>query len=262
MLLGIALRAKQGRAPGLRSEVGSMVLSRHPLRGYPWRLAMLACAAFLIVPLAVLTADASKPPVVANVMVGPMVWTIILGFIIMSRESFSYRENKFPVVLPIAAFISVAVGIGNHAHGFLHDHRMSRHRPDVQQVERLYDDMALEARRRHWSQITVFNTLVAGYLNGEMPSVLTCERHGYWIESRSAVSTVLRIPEREALELAAESDFVVLARPQRANLMYQYPFNQEMQSMLPQFEDLCNRDFREVGEYRAYGEEFRLYARR
>ena len=228
----------------------------------PLSLAWIASGVFLIVPLVALTLDVSKSPVVAGIMVGPLVWLVILGVVTLLRGHFPSRATPLAFALGLAALASVGWGVRTQAAAYSRDRSMSRHRRDVQEVTRLYDDLSAEARKRGWSDVGVFCTSISDCLDGQLASVLAFERHGYILHAGDLTTTVLEIPEPDVFRQIAVSEFVILSRRVGPPPLYDYPFNLELEAMRPRVESACERDMIEIGRYRIYDREVRLFVRR
>jgi hypothetical protein len=225
-------------------------------------LAWAASAAFLLAPLVVLTLDISKSPVVASIMVGPLAWGLMLGITTMLRGRFPTRPTLLAFALGLAALAAVGWGVRTQAAAYSRDRFMSQHRRDVRQIERLYDDVATESRRRGWNDVGVFCTAKTDCLDGQLATVLAFERHGQVLHAGDLTTTVLEIPEPEVFRQIAASHFVILARRLGPPPPFDYPFNKELEAMRPRVQAVCERDMTEIGRYRFYGREVRLFVRR
>jgi hypothetical protein len=247
-----------------RSEEGTTGSKREttPLDTYPLSLAWAASGAFLIVPLAALTMDVSKSPVVADVMVVPLVWLVILAGLTLLRGRFPSRPTPLAFALGFAAIASIGWGVRTQVAAYSADRFMSQHRRAVQTIARLYDDMAAETRWRGWPDIGVFCNSIDDCLNGQIATVLTYERHRYLLHAGDMSMTVLAIPEEDVFRQIAASHFVILSLRPSPPGAFDYPFNQELDALRPRVEAVCQRDMTEVGHYPIFGSDVRLFVRR
>lgn len=249
--------------PGDRTAVPAVAeRGATPLAEYPLALAWGAVGAFFVVPLVALTLDVSKSPVVADVMVGPLAWLVILGMLALLRGRFPSRPTPWAVALGFAAVASIGWGVRTQAAAYSADRFMSQHRRGARAIGRLYDDLAAEARRRGWSDVGVFCNSIDDYLNGQIATVLTYERHGYLLHAGNTSLTVLAIPEQEVFRQIAASQFVILCHRTVPSDSFDYPFNRELDAMRPRVEAVCRRDRTEIGHYQIFGNEVRLFVRR
>lgn len=227
-----------GVAPSKRSYIGWFV------------------AASLLVPLAALTADPAKSPVVADVMVGPLVWAVLLLAIFLTD---AYRGVAQPLWmrlgLAILAVILLARGTLAQVNHYVHRGPASRHSAEIASLLNLSDQIAKDCNEMGWTAPTFATDATSDALNFRVFEVLTFERHGQildaWEELSESPMASAPAPPEAKLRFA---DFVVdieSSAPQSGT--FEYPFDQSARKIRPQILAYCRRsmvelDRRHIGE--------------
>jgi len=247
----------------LRRRVRDGALRESAPTTFPIKPAVTFIAASLLLPLAVLTADVSKSPVVADIMVAPLIWLVMLGFISLTRA-----DQPEPIGPPcqtafgIAAIVLLGVGITVQARSYSHTRWMSQHRRGVERITAMCDLIADQAKARGWRDIAVFNDSVTDYLNVQSVGVLTYERHGYLLQAGDQFASLLQVPDAKVFALLGSSQFAILSHRIWPAPPYDYPINLELARLHPQLEAICHRDMTTIGRYRIFDREIDVFVRR
>jgi hypothetical protein len=247
------------RAKSATNEVAIQVHSPP----FPLRLALVFVTASLLIPLAILTSDVSKSPVVGGILVAPLLWIVMLGIVGLTKTS---RQKEFrrsiETAFVVAAVLVVVFGLTVQARKYSQSRWMSHHRRGVENVTALCDLIASHAKAAGWSDIAVFNDSVADYLNVQNIEVLTYERHGYILQAGDQFSSVLEVPQQQVFDLLAGSHFAILSHRVWPPPAYDYPIDLELERLHPQLEAICRREMTQIGHYRIFDREIEVFMRR
>jgi hypothetical protein len=208
----------------------------------------------LAVPLAVLTADTAKSPVVGGILVTPLLWAVLLA---LSRLAPRAR----PAALWVTSGAVLAAGGAFQVYRLTGPARSDAFAPSVEartDVSRLHDDITRVIRQRGLTHPWVLTDRKRDYVPALHVSAY--ERHGQFLYVNYPLLPVLWKPSnREVLEALRRSDFVILTAPgplAKGLLPYDY----KLAEMEPRLRDHCTRRLTRVGTYRV-PEEIDLYAR-
>jgi hypothetical protein len=226
---------------------------------FPLGMAYLFAVACLLAPMAILTMDVAKSPVVANVMVAPLVWLAVLSLVRFPRGSV---VPGFEGILALFAVAVLSLGIRNQVKAYDADRFMSRHRQDVEKIESMDDLIAERSRAGHLQSITIFNNRISDYLNAEVCRLMTYERHGYFVNVGDQFSSLLEVPQSEIFKQLGECEFAMISRCDRHAAGYDYPFNHEMEQLEPKVQAICQQTMDKIGVYRIFDYEVIVFARR
>ena len=220
----------------------------------------LACFA---VPLVLLTLDVSKSPVVASILIVPLVWLVVIGLVALDQPSGSNRTGARRKCFEVAlAIFAIVCGVRTQLSAYKHDRLMSRRYTDVNNITLMSDLMAARAKSAGWESPMVFNGDTADYLYSQVVKVLTYERHGYLLDIGDQFGTVTALPEPQVFKLLAESDFVILTQRTAPAAAYEYPFDREMARLHPALMAYCRQNLERIAEYDIFNRHVTLFMRR
>jgi hypothetical protein len=246
----------------LKSATSEVAVQAHS-PPFPWRLALVFVAASLLIPLAILTSDVSKSPVVGGILVAPLLWIVMLGIVGLTKTS---RQKGFrrsiETAFAVVAVLVVAFGLTVQARKYSQNRWMSHHRRGVENVTALCDLIASHANTAGWRDIAVFNDSAADYLNVQNIEVLTYERHGYILQAGDQFSSLLEVPPQQVFDLLADSHFAILSHRVWPPPAYDYPIDVELERVHPQLEAFCRREMTQIGHYRIFDREIDVFMRR
>ena len=246
----------------LKSDTNDVAVQAHS-PPFPLRLALGFVTASFLIPLAILTSDVSKSPVVGGILVAPLLWVVMLGIVGLTKAGRKKEIRRFiEAALAVVAVLVVVFGLTVQARKYSQSRWMSQHRRGVQNVTALCDLIASHAKAAGWRDIAVFNDSVADYLNVQNIEVLTYERHGYILQAGDQFSSLLEVPQQQVFDLLAGSHFVILSHRVWPPPAYDYPIDLELEGLHPQLESFCRREMRQIGHYRIFDREIDVFMRR
>lgn len=256
LLIGAAVAFRCKRKPG-------EVADDSEFGNYPLGLASLFVGVSLLLPLAILTSDISKSPVVGGILVSPLLWLVMLGFVGLTKTC---RRVQFPqsreIALAVLAAMMIGLGITVQARSYAHIRLMRDHRRGVQNIAALSDLIAEKSNSRGWRDVAIFNDTVADYLNVQNVEILAYERHGYILKAGDQFGSLLEIPEAQVFKRLRESHFAILTRRIYPPPPYDYPIDLELDRLHPQLEAICRHEMALIAHYRIFDRNIDLYMRR
>lgn len=198
----------------------------------------LAC---LLVPLAALTADTAKSPVVGDIMVAPLVWLVVLSLIVLAA---AYRNRRpLPAVrigLIVLAVLVVREGMMVQADRELKPTDASRNRPQIEKLLGLYDRVGDDASAMGWRAPSFAFDSTSDALNFKVFAVMEFERRGRaFTPSEVMANTIFLRNPAEIDQRLACADFALLTQPWPGRRPTPYAFDREMQRRRPQLFAWC-----------------------
>jgi hypothetical protein len=203
------------------------------------------------VPLVVLTADSAKSPVVAGVMVGPILWAVVLG---AARLALRAR----PRVLGIVAGVVFVAGAAFQVRRLSGPMNTGLPTAARKETVRLHADMARLVREHGWTRPTMLTDRKRDYIYA-FP-VWIYEREHVLMPVDNPLEYMIWAPPRsDVLRTLQESRLVILTRPVPHDA-WRYPFELKLEKLEPRLRRYCERHLTLIGTYHV-PEEIRLYAR-
>ena len=215
-------------------------------------LAFLAlCVA---VPIAVLTANESKSPVVGGVVVPPLICLVATGAWLALR-----RDAAGLAAMKVLGAVGVAVGLSSYVGGVLRPVRSPLDRADARTMVGVYDALARYAQDAGWSTVRMASTSVAEHVWPAVLPVLAYERQRWLPEISVAGLSIFAPDPKTFLEAIRGSDVVFLSEPVRGPTLF--PFDKAMRRLHPELRALCDRDFFLLRRVNVFGAGLSVYVR-
>lgn len=214
--------------------------------------AFVAAAAML--PIAVLSLDAHKSPVVADVAVAPLV--VLLAMI-------AGRLIRRQAVLRGAALLVLVMGGASFFRSLNRPTPLSRHPDEMNQLDRLYDRIArgAEAHRRG-ETVLLATDCTADYLYCDAVAVMIYERHHVLPGVNELIAGIFERPEDQVLASLRQADFVFLTTRTGRAPRFEYPFDREMERLHPRLQQFCRQHLIEIDHSRVIDRDVTLLASR
>jgi hypothetical protein len=221
---------------------------------------LLCC---LAVPYGLLTLDQAKSWEACNILVPPVLWLVLLAAAAVSRV----RPADLAPRLRTAAFAALAAavlagGIFAQVRSYRRHSYFTQHRPDVEEVTRLFDLVEQHCRRTHYLTPHVAVTSnAADYLTPVIIPAFLYERHGVLIRPSvgSLGGTIYEVSAAEALADLQKSDVVLLADP--AGVRSPYPFDRCMKDLYPELKRYCDYNLWPARRSHLFHQDVTLYVR-
>lgn len=226
--------------------------------------ALFFTAVCVLVPMAVLSSDQDKTPVVADVMIGPLLWFVSLLVILLAR---AWRGTALTgvrrVALPIAAALILTVGISTQLSAYASHGVMTQNRPDIESVLALYDRITDDCQAIGQTSSMMAFDCMADDLNSSVLEVEAYERHGVLLKpGETMAKTIGPVAAEELTRDLALADFVLLSEhPAPPPGGFEYPFETSVRQAKPQLLDYCRKNLLEEGHASLFGRDITLYIR-
>ena len=215
-----------------------------------------------VMPLAILTLNLSKSPVVASVSVTPIVLlaTFLLYRVLLASRVSPQLAN---VSCTACAAVSVFIGMTLMANA---EGRPDVHAANVTEVKQLlkaYDDITAYCQRFRLKQPIFVSDRILEYFNGTAAAVIIFERTGLNLGPRELLA--YNIWERstdEVLRVAATADCaLVTLDPLEKIQAPQYPFHQSAANWQAPYRNLVTSQMVQIAELAMPGHRFQLFVR-
>ncbi len=225
--------------------------------GLRWPLATSALG--LLIPYVVLTANESKSPVTANVLVPPLVLLAAIGVASLTWQASGARRSA-------AVALCAAILVGGIV---LQVDRVSRPqyapaaRADLEAASRMAIDIGDYLARGQfakprWGTDTIMDALASG-----TAEVFYYEQRGVWLGIQPGMGHApidFSYTVDELLDQAASGDVLVLTSP-GAGGPARYPLEQSLQAARPRLRELAERELIPLGQYRMFGRDVTVFVR-
>ncbi len=175
-------------------------------------VSLIIAGIWILIPLALFTFDEAKSPVVAGVMVVPVVAAICYIYLLLSGRSLAgHAGTRFMRIELGAATLLIALACAYSVQ------LNSRRQPNLQMAKdatELYasfDDIATEIHRSNLKQPRIATDSILDYFNGPVVKVMTYERTGRLVETQELLATtIMAVPKSVALAAIEKADFALV----------------------------------------------------
>ncbi|MDY3554431.1 hypothetical protein R5W24_003553 [Gemmata sp. JC717] len=197
-------------------------------------------------PFLVLNVNAVKSPVVANVLLPPLV--------LAALAPLTVGRGRLASAGAVAA---LALGLGG-----LLEH-LAAPGPfvaaDARVSVKLLDDLIETRGRKGFEAPEVFNDACTHDVTGLGLQILEFERTGRWVRYPDG-TPIFAGDEEDHMRRLARCEFVVLKGVPAGQ--FRYPYDEQMERMRPRLKAYCDERMEKVGEYRILGRTVTTYVRR
>ena len=210
-----------------------------PIDGTAWAF-VIAC---LMVPLGALTGDVAKSPVVADIMVAPLLWLFLLSLIALARLGRGMPSPRnVRVALSVFAAALLLDGMRVQANEYSRRTAGGSQREQVQKLLALYDRIADCAQALGWRSPTFAANSNADWAYCRSIEAMSFERHGFALSGDEVLAdTLFARPPAEQIERLRRADFIILIRyPTDRPSPLSYPFDQQMRELEPRLRQWCD----------------------
>lgn len=211
-----------------------------------------------VVPLAVLTANAAKSPVVGDILVMPLLWLVLWGVVLsVNLDGFGEPTLWGSRALMGLAAIAILFGGGMQFKRYTQRWVLTERRADAEEVLRLHDLINETCQEYGWEEPTIAYTCTKDFLGPPVTGVLGYERHGVLRRVRTKLCQIFSVTEAEALKEVKASDLVVISPAKHST----YPFDQDMVAHIPALIRYCDQNMVRLRTTRIFDDEVILFAR-
>lgn len=226
--------------------------------------ALFFSAACLLVPMAVLSSDQDKTPVVADVMVGPLLWFLSLLIVLIAGLWHGTALSRFRrVALPIAAAVILTTGIATQVSTYASHGEMTQNRREIESILALYDRITDDCQALGLRNPAVACDCQADYLNPPVLKVEAYERRGVLLKpGETMANTIGPMDADDLVKDLVPADFVMLSEhPAPPPGGFEYPFETSVRKAKPRLLEYCRKNLLERGHARLFDRDITLYFR-
>lgn len=213
----------------------------------------------ILIPLVILTADPAKSPIVAGIVIVPILWLAIWPLLLISD---SLAQKKKPqLLLAILTAVIFIAGLSNQVYCLTRYSSVEHHR-DLAQITKMYDDIGNYALAKKWPEIRFSVDRITEALTSGGITVLYYERHGVIIPvaNEPLGGVIFSITKAQAMQSLHNSNVVILTMghyPQNSVL----PFDQSVKMFAPILHQYASKHFIKLGDYSFQNNVYRVYVK-
>jgi hypothetical protein len=209
------------------------------------------------IPLVILTLNISKSPVVANILVGPIILFATFGIFYLSKE---HKYRKFVICLSAMVF---CVGIANFVL------QTSSHTPnyinknDSKVLNQMYQDIGDYIISNKIKEPILSVDQVVDYLSSDILQDIYYEKTGIFISAKSGLGSSFAVgDDTKYLQVIKQSDVVIFNNgvyPNEASSAY--PFNNHISKLKPELLRYLDSEMLLLDNYRFFDQQFNVYVK-
>lgn len=207
--------------------------------------AVVFVGAALLVPLMALTTDQSKSPVVGGIMVPPLMWLVLLAFVLLPglRPGANLRW-AVRLALPVIALLSLSTGVWGQVTQYFRPTEMSLNRPEIERLLKLYDRLGNLADAMGWSRPHMAFNFTSDAFQFRAFHVIEFERQQKWLDAREALAgTIFGRSMDETMQRMSWADFAVITEPAPPGLgVFEHEFDRGMRDATPILLGWCRQN--------------------
>jgi len=217
------------------------------------QLSFLICA--ILIPLAALTSDISKSPVVGSIVDIPVALLVVQ---IIAALTENLPEALYPI-LCVATVVMFGIGANKILDNGTKHSTAYTYKPAIEHLVAADDWMAKFAVEHDWPQPKLSCDAISGWFNNGVINCLAYEHSSAILDFRLLLGdTINKISEAAAMEDLAESDFVILSDPYRIS---GYPFTEGIAEYWPDIKSWCDQNLVHVQTFKFINQSLILYVR-
>lgn len=217
------------------------------------QLSFLICA--ILIPLAALTSDISKSPVVGSIVDIPVALLIVQ---IIAALTENLPEALSPILCVATAVMFVIGAFKILDKGTKHSLTYT-YKPQIEHLVAADDWMAKFAVEHDWTKPKLSCDAISGWFNNGVINCLAYEHFSAMLEFELLLGdTINKISEPLAMKYLADSDFVILTDPYRIS---GYPFTEGIAEYWPDIKSWCDQNLVHVQTFKFINQSLILYVR-
>lgn len=239
-----------GGLRGLRSTLATKIAPA------AWVLSALVLG--FVGPYVALTADEAKSPVVGDVLLPPVLLSMVVGFAFVSRLAFTTQRWAESTLLVVSVAVFV-LGLASQLREYSRT-LYATHHDDIASASQMMEDigdymLGVKGGQAVWT--------VDGHLDYTDPRVAETylyEKRHVWLSVNCLVGLgpiQSTLTEGEVLSAARASDVVIITRGGQ----WIYPYDQSIEAAKPALSALAAHEFSLLREYRVYDRIVDVYVR-
>lgn len=228
---------------------------------FPTSIALVFIMLTIAVPLFILATDVSKSPIVANVVMIP----VILGVIIIAWRISDFKLKSLAknseVIFSLLAIAVLSTGIVHYTINFTRHGPNYDRRYEIAQIERMYLDMGQYAERSKIKSANIFFTSQTFDAFGAtvFMSVYYEEKH-YFIQANNlGYKGTDKVTLNDLKASMSKSDFVVIDTMNKNKVLF--PLEKTIARNIIPIRIYTEKKFKKFGTYNAFGRKIDVYVK-
>lgn len=210
----------------------------------------------VFVPMLILTANMSKSPVVASILLPPLLWLTATVVIQLHEIVPQNLFNKKIIVIVLVIF-----GAGNYVAHFSVHSSFVKNQIDARPLYQMYEDIGDYSTRYRIEKPSISVDQIVDYLSCYMLTNIYYENHGVFLDAQGALGhSIFELPVEEYWKKVKNSDVVIVNSSGYSSAATSpYPFNRSMESNRKELIDEAKKNRLLLNSYRYNGEDFQVY---
>ncbi len=228
--------------------------------GVSWGVLVL----WLLTPLAILTMNLSKSPLVASIALVP---AVLLGSFLLYRMERSAPASTPPrfagAFRAVLATLSLAGGMTLMANAEGRPDVHAPYRAEVKALLAAYDDIVTYCERFGLKQPVFVTDRILEYFNGTAAAVMMLERSGQQFQPREMIAyNIFERTKDEVVKAAAGADCALLTLdPIEKAQQSLFPFHQTAINWQAEYRRIVTTEMAPIAELRMPGHHFQIFVR-
>lgn len=201
----------------------------------------------LLVPDLVLTRDTAKSPIVAGIMVAPLVWLVLFAVVwLFGAAGRAPMPRVASRVIAAASVLAVLAAVYLQFSQYSHRLPLSAHRAEVERVDEMWDRMARECQVLGWTSPAIASDALQEFLYHKILSILAYEKYGVLLNAGASVGNRLEAYDaKELYDRLALSDFAIISR-NTGPPAFEFPFDRQMREWHGDIMKWCRQNMVEL----------------
>lgn len=214
-----------------------------------------------MVPLILLTMDTSKSPVVANILVAPLIWNIIISFIYLYENIETGSKVSRNTLVVVSALIFLFGSTNYVLHMAKHESTYAQ-KKDLEQIMQMYEDMINYVRSNEIVNPVISRDQVTDYISADILTEIYYEKTGEYYPAANGFGRSILMDEQNMLELLRRSDIVIFNAGEYSSTKNSpYPFDRYAAKNKPDLINYVRKEMILLKQYSIYGNDFNVYVR-
>lgn len=215
----------------------------------------------LVAPYAILTVNSLKSPVVASILVPPLLWIILFLIVVSSKNHIAWKRSLTSSFVSVLAVGAILAGSYTQAQCLSRQGPFSRQRKDHEEVLRLYDAIGDYCCASGLNSPNIGSTSIADFMSPVAVAVQYYERKRVLLFPRVQLgNSIHALGESELLDRLSLCD-IVMYNDADVPRTLPYPFEDSMCSLRRTMKAYCNNHFVKLDTFRFCNTDIVLYIR-
>ncbi|MDR3491481.1 MAG: hypothetical protein P4M12_05465 [Gammaproteobacteria bacterium] len=224
-----------------------------------WGIGFFYILFSILIPLAALTSDINKSPVVASIMVIPFIWLVFWYWLYV--DSKLQLSKQIIRILNVSAIILLALGIINQVNQYHHGLSKNQ-KKDLAVISTMYLDIGNYVVSKQWENTPIAFDQIRDYLTSNGIVIIYYETNGKLlnINTEKLGGSIFAIDKQGAINSLNNSKVLVVNLNGYPDKSF-FPFDQSIESLRPTILQYANQHFNKLGDYPFMDSVYRVYVK-